>query len=73
MEKVKFNYMVLKDKIDQNFKNRSEFAKQLGITYTELSYKLNNKSAFTQNQIALCIKLLGLSSADVHDCFFMLR
>lgn len=44
-------------------------AKELGISKTSLSQKINNKIRFSQPNIRDIVKLLDLNGADVIDIF----
>ncbi|MBR2506643.1 MAG: DUF739 family protein [Bacilli bacterium] len=70
MKTVIFNYVCLKDKISKKFGNQNNFANAIGISYQELSSKLNNKTSFTQEQIYKCIDLLSLNETEILACFF---
>lgn len=70
MKTVIFNYVYLKDKISKKFGNQNNFANALGISYQELSSKLNNKTSFTQEQVYKCINLLSLNETETIACFF---
>lgn len=70
MKTVIFNYVYLKDKISKKFGSQNNFANALGISYQELSSKLNNKTSFTQEQVYKCINLLSLNETETIACFF---
>lgn len=64
------DYSYLRGKIIENCKSNYAYAKKIGISNTELSNKLNNKSSFTQKQISDSIKILNLNENDIMKCFF---
>lgn len=49
---------------------KSRFAKDLGITYTELNNKLKGKTNFTLEQASKCIELLHLTKEEGMSIFF---
>ena len=67
-----YDYSKLKGRIKECFSNQSEFAQQLGISDASLSYKLNNRKAFDQDQIQKAIEIFNLSAQETIDYFFKL-
>lgn len=70
---MKFNYAILKGKIVEKYNTQKNFAKTFGISERSLSLKLNNKICFTQDEMLLCIKLLGESIDKIVTFFFTLE
>lgn len=68
--KIIFNYSKLRGRITEKLKSQDEFANRLGISSTSLSYKLNNKSGFTQSEISKAMNVLSISPAELSDYFF---
>lgn len=68
-----YDYSKLKGRIRESFPNQSEFAKQLELSEASLSYKLNNKKAFSQNQIQKAIEILNLTAQETKEYFFTLK
>lgn len=68
--KTRMDYSFLRGKIISICQNNNVFAEKLGISKQELSYKLNNKSSFTQEQVYNSIQLLSLNDEEVIKCFF---
>lgn len=69
----KYDYSKLKGRIKECFSTQSEFAKKLGISETSLSYKLNNKTVFDQDQIQDSIQILNLTPKETIDYFFTIE
>ena len=65
------DYSFLRGKIVENCKSASAFARKLGISRQSLSYKLNNKTSFTQEQISMSIEILSLTEEETMKCFFL--
>lgn len=68
-----YDYNKLKGRIKEYFSTQSKLAKILGISETSLSYKLNNRSVFDQNQIQNIIKIFNLTPQETIDYFFTLK
>lgn len=49
---------------------KTKFARDLGITYTELNNKLKGKSNFSLEQANKCIELLHLTKDEGWNIFF---
>lgn len=65
-----YDYSKLKGKIKEIYNTQNEFAEALGISTTSLSYKLNNQSDFTRNELDKAIELLKLKKEEIYDIFF---
>ena len=65
-----FNYAKLRGRIKEIFDTESTFAKNLGISQTSLSQKLNNKVEFSQKEIEKAIELLHISKEEIPVYFF---
>lgn len=65
-----YDYSKLKGKIKECFSTQAEFAQKLGISDASLSYKLNNKTVFDQNQIQRAIEIFNLKPNEINDYFF---
>ena len=68
-----YDYSKLKGRIKECFSTQSEFAQKIGISDTSLSYKLNNKSPFDQDEIEETIRLFDLTPKETLDYFFTLK
>lgn len=68
---MRMDYSYLRGKIIENCKSNCNYAKKIGISNTELSNKLNNKSSFTHKQICDSIQILNLTENDITKCFFL--
>lgn len=69
----RYDYSKLKGRIKECFSTQSEFAQKLGISETSLSYKLNNKTVFDQDQIQDSIQIFNLTPKETIDYFFTLE
>ena len=67
------DYRKLRGKITEVYGTRAAFAKALGIDPTTLSYKLNNKSEWTTNEIVKACELLNVPLVEAHLYFFTLK
>lgn len=65
-----YNYDRLKGRICEKYRTRQAFAEAMGLGNTALSFKLNNKSEWSQGEILKAISLLGLQSDDIETYFF---
>lgn len=68
-----YNYSKLKGRIRESFSTQSEFAKRLNISDTSLSYKLNNRTVFDQDEITDCIEIFNLNPKETMEYFFTLE
>ncbi len=68
-----YDYSKLKGRIKECFSKQSEFALKLGISNTSLSYKLNNKTSFDQNEIHRAIKIFKLTPQETINYFFKIK
>ena len=67
---MSFNYSKLRGKIKEVFNTQAAFAKEMGISTTSLSEKLNNKVEFTQKEIEKTIELLHIPKEEIPMYFF---
>lgn len=65
-----FNYAKLNGRIIEICGTQSEFAKLMGLSERTISLKLNNKIMFKQNEIEKALKILNISTTDIHIYFF---
>jgi len=65
-----FNYSKLRGKIKEVFNTQAAFAKEMGMSTTSLSEKLNNKVEFTQKEIEKAIELLDIQKEEIPVYFF---
>lgn len=65
------NTKLLRRKIDESGYKLRYIAKQLGISYQGLMYKINNKSEFKASEIQKLKNLLKLTDAEVQMIFFV--
>ena len=67
-EKIEFNYSKLRGRIIEKYGTLSNFADKLGVSLVTLSNKMNNVSAFSQDEIYACCLLLDIQ--DNSSYFF---
>lgn len=65
-----FNYNKLRGRIREKYGTQEDFAKALGIGTVSLSYKLNNKSEWSQQEINKAVELLRIEDNDIVSYFF---
>lgn len=65
-----FKYDKLKGRIREKLGTSEKLAQELGITSGALSAKLNNKSYFSQEQIAKSVSILSIDKEEVIEYFF---
>lgn len=65
-----FDYSKLKGKIVEKFGTQGAFAKALGLSQRSLSFKLQGKVFFRQDEIDKSINLLGIEPTDINKYFF---
>ena len=67
---MSFEYNKLRGRIREKFVTQSNFANALEMAQTTLSFKLNNKVSWTQQEINKACKLLDIEDSDVTTYFF---
>lgn len=65
-----YSYNKLRGKIKEVFGSQENFAKEIGISNTSLSKKLNCKSGISQSDIKKWSELLSIDSDDYGAYFF---
>lgn len=68
-----FDYSKLKGKIKEQFNNRKDFVKLIGLSLNSLSKKLNNKVPFTSPEIYRIVEVLGIDVSEIHVYFYTLK
>ncbi len=68
-----FDYSKLKGKIKEQFNNRKDFVKLIGLSLNSLSKKLNNKVPFTSPEIYRIVEVLGIDVNEIHVYFYTLK
>lgn len=64
------NYRKLKGRIVEFYENQRAFAKALGIDYTSLNARLNNKTQWKTDDIVKACELLEIPLEEAHIYFF---
>lgn len=67
---MSFDYSKLKGKIIEKFGSQTAFAKEYGISENSFSLKMNNKTAFSVDDIVKICSMLNIARDDVGDYFF---
>lgn len=70
---MSFDYSKLRGKIREVFSTEERFAKQMNLSTVSLSFKLNGKREWTQQEINKACELLKLEREDIPEYFFKLR
>lgn len=68
-----YDYSKLNGKIAEVCGTQAEFARRMKMSQHSVSHKLNNKSAFTQEQIEDAIDVLGIERQNVGNYFFAVK
>lgn len=64
------DYRKLKGKIKEVFDTQDAFAKALGMSYTSLNLKVNDKSEWSSEEIVKACDLLNIPLDEAHIYFF---
>lgn len=64
------NTLALKAEMLKNGFTLGELAKQIGISYVSLSYKINNKREFNQSEIQSICNILNIDDSLRNSIFF---
>ncbi len=67
---MSFDYNKLRGRIKEKYKTQENFANAMGISMTTLSFKLNNKVSWSQQEINLACQLLDIEDHEVTAYFF---
>lgn len=65
-----YDYRKLVGRIVEKYGSRTAFAKAAHTTDRVLSFKLNNKTKLTQDDITLWTRLLDIDDSDIYSYFF---
>ena len=69
MGKIKYNYDKLRKKFKELGIKEKEVAKELGISKSTLSLKLNNRASFSQDEILKILVMINLSDSETKEYF----
>lgn len=67
---MEFKYDKLKGRIKEKYGTQENFAKAIGKTHSTISFKINGKRLWNQDEIIKAIELLDLSKDDIVEYFF---
>lgn len=65
-----YDYSKLNGRIKEYFDTQDDFARAIKRSPTSVSYKLNNKRKFTQDEISLSIDVLKIRPEEIPIYFF---
>ncbi len=67
---MEFDYSKLNGRIVEKCKTQDRFALLMGLSHKTISLRLNNKTAFKQDEINRATEILNISNNEVQDYFF---
>ena len=67
---MRFNYAKLKGRIKEKYGTQEGFANAIGISPTTISFKINGKAKWRQDEIVKAAKLLEISKKEIVEYFF---
>lgn len=67
---MRFNYSKLLGRFREFGLTQKDVASRIGISYTTLSLKLNNKAVFHADEIDAICRLLDIAAEDIGTYFF---
>ena len=70
---MSFDYSKLRGKIREIFNTEERFAKEMNLSTVSLSFKLNGKREWTQQEINRACEILSLEREDIPEYFFKLK
>lgn len=65
-----YDYSKLSGKIKEVYGTQAAFAEAMGMAQTSLSFKLNNKSEWSQDEMETAMDLLRIPRTSVRTYFF---
>lgn len=71
MEKVFYDYSLLRKRIKEKYVNQREFAQKMNMSHVTLSAKLNNKVNWSQSEMIKACDLLDQSDKNILLYFFV--
>lgn len=67
---MSFDFSKLRGRIIEKYGSQTAFAKEYGVSENTLSLKMNNKVAFSVDDIVKMCRMLSIAKNDVGDYFF---
>ena len=67
---MRFDYAKLKGRIKEKYGTQEGFANAIGISPTTISFKINGKAKWQQDEIVKAAKLLEISKKEIVEYFF---
>ena len=67
---MRFDYAKLKGRIKEKYGTQEDFAKAIGVSPTTISFKINGKAKWQQDEIVKAAKLLEISKKEIVEYFF---
>ena len=71
MNKIIYDYSLLKGKIAEKSLTQAQMSELLGISAVSLNSKLKNKTEFKQSEIIKISNCLGIAMNDIPSYFFV--
>ena len=69
---MEFNYSKLSGRIVEVCGTQGRFAARMGVSERTISLKMNSKVMFRQDEIMKAVRILGLTTAEIAEYFFLL-
>ena len=70
---MRFDYAKLKGRIKEKYRTQENFAEAIGITPTTISFKINGKAKWQQDEIVKAARLLGISKNEIIEYFLTMK
>lgn len=70
---MSFDYSKLRGLIVEKVGSQNNLAEKMGLSKQSLSAKVNNKVAFTQDEMCKIIHILNIPHRDISKYFFCLK
>ena len=70
---LQYDYSKLRGKIVEVYGGIGKFAEAYGWSLKTTSFKMNNRIAWTQTDIAKACELLGIENNEINEYFFKVK
>ena len=70
---MRFNYAKLKGRIKEKYGTQEGFANAIGISPTTISFKINGKAKWQQDEIVKAAKLLEIQKKRLLNIFLTMK
>ena len=68
-----YDYSKLKGRIVEKCGTQRDFAKAMNLSYRSISLKLNNKVAWSQDDIQKAMEVLSFEPEEIQNYFFAIK